>query len=158
MSTSCHRGLCDISEDAFLLVFYLFRLFCLPLCKHLTRCFTETALQKIWLDLNPPLIIYHNTQGQILQTLQARVLKCPYLPLDPVNRSTHSEPCSLIYWTLHAPKLPISDIAFGGRDTELLSARLSLTVLFCFYNIVPILNYWMSTVSPTLLLPPSCYN
>lgn len=125
---------CDMSEGAFFfmsILLYLVSILSAAL-KALNYMFWD-ALLKTWLDLNPLLIIKHSTQAQILQTFTG---SCPYMSWfaswssESSHTYSHSKPCLLIYWTLHAPELPISHIAFEGRGTLLLlSARLSLTVI-----------------------------
>lgn len=131
---------------------------CCFFCKHLTTCFTEIAFAEnnmtgIWIHSR-------NTQRRrYYRRSQARVLKRPRLHLDPVNHHTHAHTLNptcffVIDWTLRAPNLPILVIEFGGRDVLLqLSGRLSLTVGFFLSDIIPIVNYWLSTVSPTLFHP-----
>lgn len=82
----------------------------------------------IWIHC---LLLNTTRRGSYYRHSRCYVLKCPYLPLDPLNHCTHTHTLShvLIDWTLHAPKLPISDFTFGGRDTLLLLYFI-FTILF----------------------------
>lgn len=74
---------------------------CCFFCKHLTACFTEIAFTEknmtgIW--IHGP-----NTQrGRYYRRSQARVLKRPRFPLDPVNHHTHAHTlkptCFFCHW------------------------------------------------------------
>ena len=122
---------------------------CWFFCKHLT-CFTEIAFSGKKKKKNMTGIWIHgpNTQGyRYYRRSQARVLKRPRFPLDPLGHHTHAHTLSnqhvfVINWTLRAPNLPILVIEFGGRDMLLqLSGRLSLTVGFFLFFFPTLFQY-----------------